>query len=56
MFGLGGFLIGILLLLFGVFCIFFFPSSQTHQEGSLTIGGIFIGVVSLIIGGILVFW
>ena len=56
MFGLWGIGGGILLLLFGVFCIFFFPESEIHQERGLTIGGIFIGIVSLVIGAMLVFW
>jgi hypothetical protein len=50
--GLGG---GIVLLLFGIFCVFFFPSSSYHQEQNITVGGIVIGVVSLIIGGALIF-
>jgi hypothetical protein len=56
MFGLWGLVIGILSLLFGIFAIFFFPSSYWHQEENLTIGGIFLGVIALIVGGILVFW
>ncbi len=56
MFGIGGVIGGILLMLFGVFCVFFFPSSTTHQEQSLAVGGIVIGVISLIIGAMLVFW
>ncbi len=56
MFGLWGLVIGIALMLFGVFAVFFFPSSQTHQEGNITIGGIFMGVLALLIGGILIFW
>ncbi len=55
MFGLWGLVIGVLLLLFGIFCVFFFPSSEKHQEQELAIGGVFIGVVSLIIGAVLVF-
>jgi hypothetical protein len=56
MFGLWGIGGGILLLLFGIFCIFFFPESSTHQEQNITIGGIFIGIVSLVVGAMLVFW
>jgi hypothetical protein len=56
MFGLWGIGGGILLLLFGIFCIFFFPESETHQEKSLAIGGVFIGIVSLAAGAMLVFW
>ncbi len=43
------------MLLFGVFAIFFFPSSQAHQEKDLTLGGIFLGIVSLLIGAALAF-
>ena len=56
MFGLWGLAFGILLLAFGVFAIFFFPSSQTHQEEPLTTGGIIMGIISLVIGAMLVFW
>ena len=56
MFGLWGLGIGILLLLFGVFCVFFYPSSEKHQETDLAIGGVIIGVISLIIGAVLIFF
>ena len=56
MFGLWGLGIGIVLLIFGVFAVFFFPSSHTHQEETLAIGGVFLGVVALIAGAILIFW
>ncbi len=56
MFGLWGLAFGIILLAFGVFAIFFFPSSQTHQEESLAVGGIVMGVIAIVIGAMLVFW
>ncbi len=56
MFGLWGLAAGILLLVFGVFAVFFFPSSSTHQEEALTKGGVFMGVVALLIGAVLIFW
>jgi hypothetical protein len=56
MFGLLGIAGGILLMLFGIFCVFFFPESSTHQQQSLSIGGVIIGVVSLLVGAMLVFW
>jgi len=56
MFGYYGLGFGILLLLFGIFCVFFYPSSQMHQEKELAVGGIFMGVVSLLIGAALIFW
>ena len=55
MFGLWGIVIGALLLLFGIFAVFFFPSSQTHQEETLAIGGVVMGVIALIIGAVLIF-
>ncbi|MCD6496527.1 MAG: hypothetical protein J7K54_04620 [Candidatus Aenigmarchaeota archaeon] len=56
MFGLWGLAIGILLMAFGVFAVFFFPNSSTHQEESLTIGGVVLGIIALVIGGMLLFW
>ncbi|MBN1896781.1 MAG: hypothetical protein JW789_03605 [Candidatus Aenigmarchaeota archaeon] len=56
MFGLWGLAFGIILLAFGVFAIFFFPSSQTHQEESLAVGGVVMGVIAIVIGAMLVFW
>jgi len=55
MFGLWGLVFGVLLLAFGVFAVFFFPSSSTHQESELAIGGVIMGVISLLIGAALVF-
>jgi len=55
MFGLLGLVIGALLLIFGVFAVFFFPSSYYHQEEELTVGGVFLGIVSLLIGAALAF-
>jgi uncharacterized membrane protein len=55
MFGLWGLGGGILLFLFGIFCVFFFPSSSSHQEESLAIGGVVIGLISLVVGAVLIF-
>ena len=55
MFGLWGLGIGILLLLFGIFSVFFYPSSEKHQETDLAIGGVILGVIALIIGSVLIF-
>lgn len=55
-------LIGIFLLLFGIFMTFFFPGIQRHQLGfgsatvKFDITGIFIGIVSMIIAGYLLFY
>jgi hypothetical protein len=56
MFGLWGLGGGILLLLFGIFCVFFFPSSYYRQDEELSIGGIVIGLISLLVGAALIFW
>ena len=56
MFGLWGLGSGVLLLLFGVFAIFFFPSSYYHQQEELSIGGVVMGLIALLIGGVLIFW
>jgi hypothetical protein len=56
MFGLWGLGGGVLLFIFGVFCIFFFPSSSTHQEEEIAIGGVIIGVIALITGAVLIFF
>jgi uncharacterized membrane protein len=56
MFGLWGLGFGVLLLLFGVFCVFFFPSSEKHQEQEIATGGVIIGVIALILGAALVFF
>jgi hypothetical protein len=55
MFGLWGLFFGILLFLFGVFSVFFFPSSYYHQEADLAKGGIFLGIVALLLGAVLIF-
>jgi hypothetical protein len=55
MFGWWGLGFGILFLLFGVFAVFFFPSSQYHQEKELATGGVIMGIVSLVVGAALVF-
>ncbi len=56
MFGIVGIVVGVLMLLFGAFCVFFFPSSHIHQQQELAMGGVIIGIVSLLIGAALVFW
>jgi len=55
-FGLAGSAAGILLILFAIFMIFFFPNAEDHQSSHFSWLGIKIGVVSLIIGVILVFF
>ena len=61
-FGILGFLIGILMLLFGGFMVFFFPSysdsgrATAHQPIEFSVSGIVIGLVSLLIGFMLMFF
>ncbi len=67
-FGLLGQLIGILLILFGGYMVFLFPSyadpqsstgsRQTvgHQPSEFSISGIVIGLISLVIGFMLLFF
>ena len=59
-FGLIGQLIGILLILFGGFMVFFFPASSEkptgHQPEKFSISGIIIGLLSLVIGVMLLFY
>jgi len=61
MFGLIGQLIGILLIIFGGFLVFFFPaysekSVPGHQPLSFGVSGIVIGLISLVFGFILLFY
>lgn len=56
MFGVLGFVFGILLGAFGLFMVFFFPSVGEHQEESFTIAGIVMGIISLVIAFFLIFY
>jgi hypothetical protein len=56
MFGILGFFIGILLGAFGLFMVVFFPNTQEHQAESFTVAGIVIGIISLVIGFLLIFF
>lgn len=55
MFGLLGIIIGILLLLVGMFLVFFFPTTTEHQPQTMSYAGIFLGIVCLVGGFVLVF-
>ncbi|UCD07198.1 MAG: hypothetical protein JSW41_05230 [Candidatus Aenigmatarchaeota archaeon] len=55
MFGIGGLILGIILILIGLFLTFFFPGTQEHQPPPFGAVGIFLGLILIIIGGILVF-
>jgi hypothetical protein len=56
MFGLLGFLAGVLLALFGVFCIFFFPNVTEHQPEDFAKAGIAIGIISCVLAFFLIFY
>jgi hypothetical protein len=55
MFGIGGLILGIILILVGLFMAFLFPGVAIHQTESFGRSGIVMGFILLIIGGILVF-
>lgn len=55
MFGFPGFVLGILLILMGVFLVFFFPTTTEHQPESFGFTGIAMGIIFLVIGFVLVF-
>ena len=55
MFGLGGIVAGIVLILIGGAMVFFIPSSTTYQRGEMTAMGVVIGFVLIILGAILIF-
>lgn len=61
-FGLIGLFAGVLLILFGGFMVFLFPTysesgkATGYQPQSFSISGIFIGLISLAAGFILVFF
>lgn len=55
MFGLTGLIIGILLILAGLFLVFLFPSVGEHQPESMGWTGVVLGIIFLIVGAVLVF-
>lgn len=55
MFGIGGLILGIILILVGLFLAFLFPGVTMHQTESFGYSGIVLGFILLIIGGILIF-
>lgn len=48
-------MLGIILILIGLFLAFFFPGTQEHQPPPFGLVGVLLGFILLIIGGILVF-
>ncbi|MCX6814815.1 MAG: hypothetical protein NTY20_04170 [Candidatus Aenigmarchaeota archaeon] len=55
MFGWTGIIVGILLLLFAAFMIFFFPASKEHQPDPYGFHGVLLGFIAGIIGIALIF-
>ena len=55
MFGWIGILAGIIILLLGIFLVFFFPNVTEHQPESMSWTGIVMGFVFIVIGGMLIF-
>ena len=55
MFGLGGFVAGILMILIGGALIFFFPSAVKYQPDEMGIIIVVVGFVMAIVGAIFVF-
>jgi len=55
MFGWIGAIVGILLLLFAAFMVFFFPSPVAHQPESFGWNGVLIGFIAGIVGVALLF-
>jgi len=55
MFGWTGVIIGILLLLFAAFMIFFFPASKEHQPDPYGFNGVLFGFIAGLIGVALIF-
>jgi len=52
--GLLSIIIGILLMIFGIFMAFLFPGTTEHQGEGFSIIGIVIGLISFFIGVILI--
>lgn len=55
MFGLGGLVAGILMIVIGGALIFFFPSAVKYQPDDMGIMVIVVGFVMVIVGAILIF-
>ena len=55
MFGLGGIIAGIVLVIIGGAMVFFIPSATTYQRGEMTTMGVVIGFVLIILGAIIIF-
>ena len=56
MFGWTGVIIGILLILFAAFMIFFFPAAENEQQPhGFAWNGVFLGFIAGVIGVVLIF-
>jgi hypothetical protein len=55
MFGLGGFIAGIILIIIGGGLIFFFPSTPEYQPDEFSILVVVVGFIMIIAGAVLIF-
>ncbi|MEM7815848.1 MAG: hypothetical protein QXN71_01880 [Candidatus Aenigmatarchaeota archaeon] len=55
MFGWIGTIVGILLLLFAAFMIFFFPAAEEHQPRGVDVNGVVFGFIAGLLGIALIF-
>lgn len=55
MFGIAGFIAGILLALVGFFLVFLFPGADEHQPAEFARMGIIMGLICFLAAGILIF-
>ncbi|MBU0953331.1 MAG: hypothetical protein KKA90_02840 [Nanoarchaeota archaeon] len=51
LFGLTGGVVGVILLLLGVFLVFFFPGTAEHQGSTFSTTGIILGIIFLMLAG-----
>ncbi|MBI4175787.1 MAG: hypothetical protein HY518_01160 [Candidatus Aenigmarchaeota archaeon] len=54
-FGIIGAIVGILLVLMGIFLVIFFPMATAHQQEKFSWMGIIMGIIFLVVGGLLIF-
>lgn len=48
--------VGLLLIIFGIFMMFFFPGAGEYQESWMASTGVIIGVICVILGIVLLFF
>ena len=55
MFGFLGWIFGFLLVLAGIFLVFFFPAALHHQPDSFAMTGVVMGLIFWVVGFALIF-